>query len=800
MELRDALQQTLGDAYTVEHELRAGGMARVFVAHDTALERKVVVKVLSPNLAARVSASRFRREIMFAAGLQHPHIVPVLSAGETDGLPYFIMPFVEGESLRSLVDSSGALPVRKAVTILKDVARALAYAHERGIVHRDVKPDNILLSGSSAVLADFGVAKAVQSAQETTGTDPDITVTSIGATVGTPAYMAPEQVAADENIDHRADIYAFGVVAYEMLAGAPPFDHRTPQKLMAAHLTEEPPSLTKSGSTLPDPLAQLVGACLEKDPDRRPHSAEQLIGVLEDPSVVSGTYESGLRPIVQQARRSRRLAPAIGAVAVAAAAVMFFTRGPAPDAGGDAPPAGSIAVLPLVNVRGDTADAYFADGMTDEITGALNAVTGLRVASRTAAFAFKNRTATTQEIGQTLNVATILEGTIRREGSRLRLNAQLVDTQDGLALWSQTYEREMRDVFAVQDDIAQAIVSALQSHFGSELATTSTTRRGTEDLEAYDLYLRGRFLFEKRGDTSLRQALVHFHDAVARDPEYAEAYTGIADAFAVLPLYGTAPPDSVLPLALAAANRAIELDSTLAEAYASRGSLLGSSWQWEDAQRDFRRAIALDPDYATAHQWYGENLLVNGRVDEAVSSLQRAVQLDPVSPIMTGSYALALGVAGDMDAAVDRARQAVELDPMPVTRFMLGAVYLYGGRHAEAIETLEAAYAVDASNPTLNGLLGYAFAQAGRTDEARGLLVALESSAGATGGAAAIARIYLGLGSFDEAFEWFGRAADVGDPFFGSESLASTMYDPMRSDPRFAELVRRVGLDVDALR
>ncbi len=800
MELRDELQQTLGDAYTVERELRAGGMARVFVAHDTALDRKVVVKVLSADLAARVSTNRFRREIMFAAGLQHPHIVPVLSAGETDGLPYFIMPFVEGESLRSLMDQAGALPVRKAVTILKDVARALAYAHERGIVHRDVKPDNILLSGSSAVLADFGVAKAVQSAQEAPGIDPDVTVTSIGATVGTPAYMAPEQVAADENIDHRADIYAFGVVAYEMLAGAPPFDHRTPQKLMAAHLTQEPPSLTKTDSTLPDPLAQLVGACLEKDPDRRPQSADQLIGVLEDPSVVSGTYESGLRPIVQPPRRSRRLAPAIGAVVVAAAAITFFTRGSTPGAIGDMPPPGSIAVLPLVNVRGDTADAYFADGMTDEIMGALNTVTGLRVASRTAAFAFKNKTATTQEIGQTLNVATILEGTIRREGSRLRLNAQLVDTQDGLALWSQTYEREMRDVFAVQDDIAQAIVSALRAHFGSELATTINNTRGTDDLEAYDLYLRGRFLFEKRGDTSLRQALIHFQDAVARDPEYAEAYSGIADAFAVLPLYGTAPPDSVLPLALAAVNRAIELDSTLAEAYASRGSLLGSSWQWAEAQRDFRRAIALDPDYATAHQWYGENLLVNGRVDEAVRSLQRAVELDPVSPIMSGSYALALGVAGDMDAATDRARQAVELDPMPVTRFMLGVVYLYDDRYAEAIETLEAAYAVDARNPTLNGLLAYAYARADRTDEARALLEELESSAGATGGAAAIARVYLGLGSFDAAFEWFGRAADVGDPFFGSESLASTLYDPVRSDPRFAALVQRVGLDLNALR
>ncbi len=312
--------------------------------------------------------------------------------------------------------------------------------------------------------------------------------------------------------------------------------------------------------------------------------------------------------------------------------------------------------------------------------------------------------------------------------------------------------------------------------------------------------MRGRFLFEKRGDASLRQALEHFHNAVARDPDYAEAYTGIADAFAVLPLYGTAPPDSVLPLALAAVNRAIELDSSLAGAYASRGSLLGSSWQWADAQRDFQRAIALDPRYTTAHQWYGENLLVTGRVDEAVSSLRRAVELAPLSPIMSGSYALALGVAGNLDAAVDQGRRAIELDPtLPVTRFMLGAVYLYGGRQTEAIEILEAASAVDATIPALNGLLGYAYAVAGRADEARTLLRELEAVAGATGSAAAIARIHLGLGSLDAALEWLERAADVRDPFFGSESMGSTLFDPLRGDPRFANLVRRVGLDVNAL-
>ena len=823
--LRDELQRTLGEAYTLERELGGGGMSTVFVARDNALGRSVVVKVLPYELAATVSVDRFKREIMLSAALQHPHIVPVLSAGETGGddkgaatmrLPFFIMPFVEGESLRTRL-SRGPLSVREAVSILKDVARALVYAHGRGIIHRDIKPDNILLSGGSATVTDFGVAKAISASREGAKPQPQTrsgTITLVGTSIGTPAYMAPEQAAGDPNTDHRADLYALGIVGYEMLVGTPPFHGRAPQQLLAAQLTEPPPPIGSRRYDVPNALATLIMKLLEKDPTNRPRTANEVARALEDPSVVSGTFTSAAAP-KRSSEKPKRVIWALagaGILASVAAGGAWFTnhRGTtaAADNTGTAPVAAaskSIAVMPLVNISRDTSDAYFAAGMTAEITNALSRIPGLRVASGNESAA-RDKAATPTDIGKALNVTMVLFGTVQRDKTRLRVTARLVNSADGFTIWSDMFEREAKDVFKVQDQISTAIVTAISPELTASTATASpaiaaavapAANHGTSDLQAYDLYLRGRYFFEKRGEAGLRRALDYFQQAAEKDSMFARAYAGIANVYAILPLYANVRVDSLMPLALKAINRSVGLDSTLAEAFASRASLLQASWRWPEAERDYQRALALDANYAAAHQWLGELLLLNGRTADAISQLKRATELDPLSPITFGSYGLALAVGRTTDAAITAGRRAVELDStLLVARFMLGGVYLLANRFPEATRELEMAAKVDSTSMQTLGLLAYAYAKTGNGKRAGEIVKMLESNVGRRSGAsAAAARVYLALGDNAKALSLLERAANDHDSFFSSESLAENFFDPIRGDARFAAIVAKVGLD-----
>jgi serine/threonine protein kinase/TolB-like protein/Tfp pilus assembly protein PilF len=821
--LRDELQRTLGGAYTLERELGGGGMSSVFVARDNALGRTVVVKVLPYELAATVSVDRFKREIMLSAALQHPHIVPVLSAGETGSddkdasgqrLPFFIMPFVEGESLRARL-SRGPLSVREAVSILKDVSRALVYAHGRGIIHRDIKPDNILLSGGSATVTDFGVAKAITASREGARPQPPTrsgTITMVGTSIGTPAYMAPEQAAGDPNTDHRADLYALGIVGYEMLVGTPPFHGRAPQQLLAAQLTEPPPPIASRRYDVPGALATLIMRLLEKDPSKRPRAAAEVARALEDPAVVSGTFISAAPPKKSQPKRVVWALAGAGILASVAAGGAWFTnhRAPASTAGNVAAPAAvaskSVAVMPLVNISRDTSDAYFAAGMTAEITNALSRIPGLRVASGNESAA-RDKAATPTDIGKSLNVNMVLFGTVQRDKSRLRVTARLVNSADGFTIWSDMFERDSKDVFKVQDDISNAIVAAISPELSAAAtaaapvatvaAAAPAANHGTSDLQAYDLYLRGRYFFEKRGEAGLRRALDYFQQAADKDSMFARAYAGIANVYALLPLYANVRVDSLMPLALKAINRSVGLDSTLAEAFASRASLLQASWRWPEAERDYLRALKLDPNYAAAHQWLGEMLLLNGRTADGMSRLKRATELDPLSPISFGSYALALAVGRNPDAAIAAGRRAVELDStLLVTRFMLGGVYLQANRLPEAIRELEAASRLDSTSTQTLGLLAFAYAKSGNTKRAGDLAKSLEASVGRLSGAsAAAARAYIGLGDNGRALTLLERAVNDHDSFFSSESLAERFFDPLRADPRFAGIVAKAGLD-----
>ena len=517
--LQDQLQRTLGDGYVIERELGGGGMSRVFVATETALGRRVVVKVLPPEISGAVSADRFRREIQLAASLQHPHIVPVLTAGASEGLPYFTMPFEAGESLSARLARDGSLPVRDVIAILRDVTQALAYAHTHGVVHRDVKPDNIMLTGGVAMVTDFGVAKAISAAGG------GAAITSTGLAIGTPAYMAPEQGSADAESDQRADLYALGAVAYEMLCGRMLFPGRSPQQMIVAHAVETPRPVVECRPDAPPALAALVMRCLEKDPAKRPSSAGGVLRALDPVSAASAPRR---RTLVTAAAGLAEVA-----VVVAGGYALSTRRAPAPGP----PSERSIAVLAFENTGGDKENEYFSDGMAEELMTQLSKVPGLRVAARTSAFAFKGRNEDAREIGRRLNVGTVLEGSVRKSGKRLRVSARLVDVSTGYQLWADEYQRDLTDVFAVQDELTRAIVSALQIHL-TPSGDAALVKRATTNVDALTLYLRGRYFYERRTEADLTQAALYFQKAIDADPLYAPAYSGLADSFTLLAAYG----------------------------------------------------------------------------------------------------------------------------------------------------------------------------------------------------------------------------------------------------------------------
>ena len=804
--LVDQLSAALGGAYTIERELGGGGMSRVFVALDEALERRVAVKVLPEYLAASVSVDRFKREVLLSAGLQHPHIVGVLSAGDAAGLPYFVMPFVEGESLGARIARAGALPVREAVSILKDVARALAYAHERGVVHRDIKPHNVLLAAGAATVTDFGVAKALSSARRSGG-ERGLTLTDPGTSLGTPLYMAPEQAAADPDIDHRADIYAFGVTSYEMLSGEPPFAGLAPRALLAARMTEDAPPLETLRPDVPASLAALVMRCLAREPNDRPQSAAELLAALDDPAMISGPIAAvNRRRGALRALRDWRVAASAVIVLGAVGSASVALRPPAPPTAAtvvaSAPAAASIVVLPLVSIGSDSSNAYLAAGITNELASALARMPGMRVVSPSRAAAMLASGKSPSDIGQALNVAQQLEGTVQREGKRLRVTARLVGVSDGVMRWSDMYERDATDLLTVQQELARVITGAVGGALGTEaLASADSVAAATPDsvswaeATAYDLYLRGRFQLAKRGAAPLRQAISYFEQAIQRDPRLARAYSGLADAQGLLPLYANVPPEPALATALRNADRAIALDSTLAEVWSSRGVLHARSWRWSEAEADFRHAIALNPTYAPAHQGLGELLIVTGRLPEATRSLERAAQIEPASPVVVGSLAMALALSGRTAEAVATAERAVSYDStLLVTQFMLGTTRIYARQPAAAIAPLEAATRIDPTSFSALGMLGYAYGVTGNVEAARRTKAQVEAMRAGAGTDVALARIALGLGDTAEALTRLERAAKARDPFFATESSGSTVFASIASSNRYSALMRVVGL------
>jgi len=796
-ELRDQLQRTLGDNYSLERELGGGGMSRVFLAEETSLGRKVVVKVLPPDLAAAVNLERFRREIQLAAKLQHPHIVPVLAAGVSDGLPYYTMPFIEGESLRAKIAHGGPLPVNEVVRILRDTLSALSYAHEHGIVHRDIKPDNILLTDQHAVVADFGVAKALSAA-----TNPGSSLTSLGVALGTPAYMAPEQAAADPTTDHRADIYAVGAVGYEMLTGQQVFSSRSPQAMLAAHAMEAPEPLQKRRASVPAPLASLIMRALEKYAADRPQTAREMLAELDaavTPSGATTPHMGGLPPIKKVASSSRSTIMAIAATALllllGSASWYWRWHRPSSAAAGAAADTttaiNSVAVIPFVNTGGGAQDEYFSDGMTDELAHALSRVPHLRVAGRSSSYAFKGKNAPAQEIGKTLNVAAVVEGSIRRAGERLRVIAQLTSAADGRVVWSDSYESKAKDVFQVQDEFTKAIVGALTPALsGNSGLTVASASRGTTDADAYDLYLKGRYFFLKRGEENLTRSVDYFSQALKRDPQFARAHAGLSMTYAVLPVYAEQieNPDSVFRLSYLSAKRAVSIDSTLGDAHLALAEALSQQDRYADAETEFKRALALQPADMTTHQWHGENLTILGELGGALAEERRAKDLDPLSALMNFEVGEVSGIEGKYDSAITYARRALELQPgFSPAEDNLIVFYILAGKADSALIMLDEQRKRGAEN-----LAGYltAYAALGRWDEANKLRTRIEASRDEKARLAARMIFRDISGAVDIFVNW--TATRLAGTNFGCDP----QYDLLKRDPRFVSRLARVGAKV----
>ena len=745
-ELREQLQTALAPAYSIVRELGGGGMSRVFVAEDSSLDREVVVKVLPPELSAAVYLDRFHREIKLAARLQHPHIVPLLSAGEAGGLTYFMMPFVDGESLRAKLSMGQVFTIPSATRLLREVASALEYAHDCGIVHRDIKPENVLMSHGSAMVTDFGVAKALRAAARPGTT----TLTSEGVVLGTPVYMAPEQGCGDPETDHRADIYALGIMAYEILTGRTPFAGRPRQSLMAAHIMEKPTPVNAHRNGIPDALAELVMGCLQKEPKDRPQHAKDVVAVLDR--------------IVAGGDKTDRRAEADGA---------------------------SIAVLPFANLSADKENEYFSDGITEEILSALQTIPSLRVAARTSSFALKGKNLTASEIGDQLKVDSVLEGSVRRASRRVRINVQLINTSNGYRIWSEQYDREVEDVFAIQEEIARSIVAKLKLTLTSG-ENKALAKRRTDNFEAYELYLRGRH-FTQKG--RMNSAISCFEQALTKDPEYALAFHGRAECYGSLGVYAAIPPSVAMPLAKAAAVRAAELAPDLAETRTSLGFIQALQWEWKVAQENLKAAIEIDPRYALAHAFTAWVLSTLGHGSEAAASARLAQELDPLSPVTNGIAGLVAYQARDFDLAIRAGERSLELDPTDfIGLFATSVSYAAAGKHEQAITYSERGVDLLPDSTFLLALLGAVNAMAGRVDAAQAILTTLRERAGQDYVAPVLlAWIYCNLGDADRAFELLNQAYQEHACTLGFGEWRVPMYDPIRNDPRFAALLEKTG-------
>ncbi len=747
----ERLKSALADRYRMEREIGSGGMATVYVAEDVKHRRQVAIKVLKPDLAAAVGPDRFLREVEIAARLRHPNILPLYDSGETDGLLYYGMPFVRGDSLRGRLDRERQLPVEDAVSIAREVAEALGSAHAEKVVHRDIKPENIMLEAGHAVVADFGIALAVSAVGEQR-------LTETGITLGTPSYMSPEQAGGAQDIDGRSDIYSLACLLYEMLAGEPPFSGATVQAILARHLTDSAPPIATVRPSVPPPVAAAMAKALAKTAaDRYPSARAFADALLAESAVVK-------------------------------------------------PEELSIVVLPFANLSADPENDYFGDGLTEEIITDLSKLRALRVISRNTAMQLKGTTKDTKAIGHELDVRYVLGGSVRRAGHQLRITAHLIDALHDSQLWAEKYAGTMEDVFGMQEQVSRSIVDALEVQLSPAEARV-LEHRPTENLEAYDCYLLGRHYFHQFTVEGIHKALEYYEQAVALDPKYAPAHAGLAYVYLSFGDGGfnLRPAREAIPAAKASAERAIKIDPSMGDAHALLGLIhCWYEWNWAEAEHAIRRAIALTPSDVSVWVDYSILLSVLARHDEAISAIERAKQLDPLSPYVHVNAAMRYGHAGHLDRGLEQCDRTLQLAPgMPWGVTLAGEFLLVQANVDDALRTLEPHEAV------LRGMgdypaavLGHALALTGRTAEAEVIAKEVEDRCSQGHGSyLCVALVHLGLGDAEKALADLERAVRQNPPGCLTAYLGILpLFAALRGDQRFQATLRALGLATSTAR
>ena len=773
----DRLKAALADRYAIERELGAGGMATVYLAEDLKHHRKVAVKVLRPELAAVLGAERFVHEITTTANLQHPHILPLFDSGEADSFLYYVMPFVDGETLRDKLNREKQLAVEETVEIAKSVAAALDYAHDQGVIHRDIKPENILLQQGQALVADFGIALAVRQAGGTR-------LTATGLSLGTPQYMSPEQATGDRELDARSDVYALGCVLYEMLEGHPAFEGNTAQALIASKVMGEVPELA-ADTLVPATVAVVTLKALAAAPEDRYPTTADFAQALETAMTTDAIEADAIR---RRRARGRRMLGAVAGIALMASGswwVSTLLSGPRIE---------RVALLPLENERDDSTQDFFIEGMHDALITEMGQA-GIKVIGRRSVMRYRDDKVTpVREIARVLNVDAVIEGFAFREGDSVAIRVRLVDGATETALWSASFGTAARDVIRLYRQVTGAIAREIQLTLSPEVAARLASAPSV-DPAAYEAYLNGMYHWYRLTPQGLDLAEQYFQRALEVDPDYALAHKGIAAVWGGRQQFGLVSPAEAGPMVRAAARRALAADSTVAEVqFALAVQRTWSDYDWDAADHAFQRALELNPSYAEARAFYSHLLVFLARPDEASEQADLAVTMDPLNPLISGLSCVTLSFVGRNEEAIERCQGVLRSDPtQPVAHDGLGNALRNLRRYDETQVTL-IARARAMGDDEMERMLETGYAEGG-FERAMALMaetLVVRSEVGFVP-PGWIAYAFFDAGDMENALDWFERGVDIRDPTI-PYLAASTWWEELEAHPRFRELVRRMGL------
>ena len=749
---------TFAGRYQIIEELGKGGMGRVYKANDTDIKEKVAIKLIKPEISAdKKTIERFQNELKFTRKIRHKHVCQMYDLNREEGTYYITMEYVSGGDLKRFIRRSGQLSIGTAINIAEQICDGLIEAHSLGIVHRDLKPKNIMIDDNgNARIMDFGIARSLK----TKG------ITGAGVMIGTPEYMSPEQAEAKE-VDKRTDIYSLGVILYEMITGRLPFEGDTHLAIAMKHKGETPRNPKDFNPQIPDILCDIILKCMEKERENRYQDVAEVKADLEKIEQSLTTLESA----IYSKKPETTTIPEIGWKY-------------------------SVAVLPFADISPQKDQAYFCDGMTDDIITKLTKLRELKVISRTSVMRYKNTDKDIREIGQELSVNTILEGSVQKSGDYIRVNAQLINVEDGFHLWAETYDRELKNVFEIQSDLAENIAKALKTNLTIEEKQV-LNKNPTDNLEAYNIYLVGRHFWNMRTEEGFQKSLEQFQKAIKKDPTYALAYTGIADYFNLIGYYDIVPPREAFPRAKEAAEKAIDLDETLAEAHTSLAVIqMWYEWNWAGAKSSFKRALELNPSYVTAHHWYSVWLGAMGRHDESIVSAKRAQELDPTSLVISTTLGGMFMFARRYDEEIEELHRAMELDPTSyIPHWYIVYPYAFKGLYDEAIAHAQEALRLSGMSSRMKGVLSHAYASGGKKTEAKKLLTELiKLSETKYHSPYGLALIYIELNEKDKAMDLLEKAYEEHDHWLYQIKVIGSV-DKLRSEPRFKTLLKKMRLD-----